>query len=382
MQSNKDKFLQLINRFFSGKTSSEEIKHLVNFFFSHQKITGWPKNFESKKTVETRIYDNIQSNLNIGNDTGKQPIPLYKRNFIKYAAAIVIFVSIGYFTYLNNSGNSSGNTITVDNNIRVGTDKATLTLEDGSVVALEKGQNYVADNLTSNGEEIVYNNTTTTKPEIAYNYLTIPRGGQYHVVLSDGTEVWLNSESQLKYPVAFADAQTRKVELVYGEAYFEVSHSTKHRGSRFKVFTKNQEIEVLGTEFNISAYKDENAIYTTLVGGKIAVANGEFNTVLNPNQQSIVKGILEEIYVVEADVFTAISWREGIFSFENMSLEMIMKVLSRWYDFEVEFSNPKIKEDNFTGVLRKNQNIEEILNIIKTINDITYEINNKTIILK
>ena len=101
---------------------------------------------------------------------------------------------------------------------------------------MEKGQKYVADNLSSNGEEIIYEVASTTKPEIAYNYLTIPRGGQFHIILADGTEVWLNSESRLKYHVAFIDSEIRQVELIYGEAYFDVSPSTNHNGAGFKVY--------------------------------------------------------------------------------------------------------------------------------------------------
>src|SRR5690606_40703343 len=123
---------------------------------------------------------------------------------------------------------------------------------------LEKGDSIQTHNAISNGEEIIYNNNTSR--QLVYNYLTIPRGGQFQLTLSDGTRVWLNSETQIKYPVSFTDGESRQVELVYGEAYFEVSHSTEHKGSDFIVYNQNQEVQVLGTEFNIKAYKDDSNI--------------------------------------------------------------------------------------------------------------------------
>src|SRR5690606_24930608 len=157
----------------------------------------------------------------------------------------------------------------VNKNIDTGSDKATLTLEDGSHIVLGKGTSYNTQNARSNGEKIVYGAAESDIAKVVYNFLTVPRGGQFHVVLSDGTEVWLNSESQLKYPVNFKKGQTRQVELVYGEGYFVVSPSSDHGGTKFVVFNQFQEIEVLGTEFNIKAYKEEENIYTTLVEGKV-----------------------------------------------------------------------------------------------------------------
>ncbi|MDO7171554.1 FecR family protein [Mariniflexile sp. AS56] len=312
-----------------------------------------------------------------------RPVAVKKTSYLKYAvaASIVLLISIT-FLIKKEKIEEVVNPIITNNNIQIGTDKATLTLEDGTLVALEKGKQYISDNLESNGEELIYKAPNTSKKEIAYNYLTIPRGGQYHIVLSDGTKVWLNSESQIKYPVTFSDGETRQIELVYGEAYFDVSPSTDHNGTKFKVLAESQEIVVLGTEFNISAYKDEKAIYTTLIEGKVAVTNGKANTVLSPSQQSIIVKEKNGINVVKADVYSVTSWRKGVFSFDNMPLENIMKVLARWYDVEIIFVESNLKEERFTGVLRKNQNIEDILNSIQTTNNMAYVINNNTIIFK
>ncbi|WP_346882070.1 FecR family protein [uncultured Algibacter sp.] len=309
-------------------------------------------------------------------------IPLYNRNLFKYAVAILILITSGYFFLTNNNKANPDTQIIVNNNISTGTNKAILTLEDGSQIRLEKGENYITDNLSSNGEEIIYTSPVSVKPEIAYNYLTVPRGGEYFVKLSDGTQVWLNSESKFKYPVNFIKGETREVELVYGEAYFDVSPSTNHNGSKFKVSTGIQEVEVLGTEFNIKAYTDENAIYTTLVEGKISINNTLLKENLNPGEQSNVNLTNQSMSISKVNVYNEISWKNGVFSFENMPLKKIMKVLSRWYDLDMIFVDSEIGNKLFTGSLGREQSIEEILSIIHKLNRINYKIDNKTIYFK
>jgi len=300
------------------------------------------------------------------------------------AAAVVIGILTTTYLFKDNILNTPIETTPIIvNTIEPGTDKATLTLEDGSRIALEKGSKVQTENANSNGEEIIYEAGERVKTEIAYNYLTIPRGGQFFVKLSDGTQVWLNSESQLKYPVSFVEGEPRIVELVYGEAYFDVSPSTEHKGSKFKVFNQSQEIEVIGTEFNIKAYKDESNIYTTLVEGKVLVNYENRKQNLTPNEQSSLDVNNKIFLVKKVDVYNEISWKEGVFSFESKPLKEIMKVLSRWYDIEVVFENKSLENIRFFGVLGKDQKIEEILETIKKFKIIEeYEIEDKTIILK
>ncbi|WP_396187505.1 FecR family protein, partial [Flavobacterium sp.] len=199
----------------------------------------------------------------------------------------------------------------------------------------------------------------------------------------DGTKVWLNSETQLKYPVAFTDGATRQIELVYGEAYFEVSPSTKHKGAKFKVLNQSQEVQVLGTQFNIKAYRDETNVYTTLVEGKVAVSNSKINKILKPSEKSNLNLLEKTIAISKVDVYNEISWKDGVFSFRKKPLGEIMKVLSRWYDIEVQFENQDSKNARFNGVLGKEQKIEDILKRIKKFKVIKdYEIKNKKVIIK
>ncbi|MDD7888010.1 FecR family protein [Flavivirga sp. 57AJ16] len=380
----KKDFQTLIEKYLDGKIDLEEVKLLVNYYESFQKNHDWVEALGSENTIKQKMLINILEALQ---EDDVKVIPLYKRNIFKYgvAASLILFIAFNFVFNKNNKliTNSESQPTIVNNNIKIGTDKATLTLEDGTNVILEKGQNYTANNIESNGEDIIYKSTNAPKSKIAYNYLTIPRGGQYHIVLADGTEVWLNSESKLKYPASFVDGKTRRVELVYGEAYFDVSPSTNHNGSKFKVLSGIQEVEVLGTEFNIKAYKDENLIYTTLVEGKVSVDNTNGTELLKPNEQSVLNKENKDILITEVDVQSEVAWKKGLFSFKNKSLKDIMKVLSRWYDVDVVFVDKTLEDVQFKGVLSKNQNIEEILILIKNTNFINaYEINNNTITIR
>ncbi len=379
---------KIIANYFDSKISGSEVKELIawikkgnkdvfneyvslNFSIDQLKYAANNKSVSSWEKIALKINDN---------DSGKI-VPLYKRNVFKYAAAILIFVSAGYFFLTKDNLQITEPTI-VTNNIKVGTDKATLTLEDGSEIRLEKGMDYIADNLTSNGEELIYNTQSSSNIAIAYNYLTIPRGGQYFVKLSDGTQVWLNSESKLKYPVSFVQGETRVVELIYGEAYFNVSPSTNHNDSKFKVHTGIQEVEVLGTEFNIKAYKDEKEIYTTLVEGIVSVTKGVSNKLLNPGFQSLSNVENDGIILSKVDVDYVTAWKRGLFVFEKESLNTIMKRLSRWYNIDVEFSE-KSKEDLiFSGFLDRHENIEMLLSKLELTGGVEFQITNKTIVIK
>lgn len=344
------------------------------------------------KSIETeKDWKIVRSKINV-------PIRKLLKT-VRYAAAAILIIALAstYFlsdTIFNNKIENTTPTI-VNNQIEPGIDKATLTLENGEQVTLEKGTQFQTQNATSNGEEITYlpagrQGIKSTSHELVYNHLTIPRGGQFQMTLSDGTKVWLNSETQLKYPVSFTDGESRQVELVYGEAYFDVSPSTEHSGANFKVFNNNQEVEVLGTEFNIKAYKDETHIYTTLVEGKVSVkvdqtTNNQQPTtrILAPNQQSSLDLKNNKISIATVDVYNETSWKEGVFDFTKMPLKDIMKVLSRWYDMDVVFVNKNIEDIIFTGKFNKSRSIEDILLTIKNTNIINnYEIINNRLVIK
>ncbi len=379
---NKKQAKKLFTKYVNNECSPEEIQLLESFLDSYQdKNKVWSElKIGTEEAFKKNSWSKIEPQINKGQKKKNYPF----RSYIKYvaAASVLLLVTLTLFFSKNNSVQFTEPTI-VNTTIEPGTDKATLTLEDGSVVALEKGTTFQTQNANSNGEELIYEAGKRNLKEIAYNYLTIPRGAEFFVKLPDGTQVWLNSESQLKYPTTFKEGEARKVELVYGEAYFDVSPSTEHNGSTFKVFNQSQEIEVLGTEFNIKAYRDETSIYTTLVEGKVSVNYENRKQNLIPNQQSNLDINTKNLLIKEVDVYNEISWKEGVFSFERKPLKDIMKVLSRWYDIDVIFMNKPLEDVKFFGVLGRDQNIKEILETIKKFKIIeNYEIKEKTVILK
>lgn len=388
MQS-KDNIDVLLKKFILNQCSKIEVDQVVSYFQGIKESSQLPsveevlELLDEKPILNEVVANRIEHSIIKEVQKDKKTSLKKKLQFWKYAAA-AIFIGLITTTYVFKSNTSNTPlevTPRIVNTIVPGKDKATLTLEDGSLISLEKGASFKTKNAKSNGEQIVYQNAKSNPSSIKYNYLTIPRGGQFSLKLSDGTEVWLNSESQLKYPVRFIEEETREVELVYGEAYFDVSPSTNHKGAKFKVLNNTQEIEVLGTEFNIKAYKDEVNIYTTLVEGKVAINTPNLKQLLTPNQQSILDTQNNTLSVIKVDVLEVISWKEGVFSFINKPLKDIMKVLSRWYDVDIIFENKELESVEFIGTLNKNQSIDEVLSIMKSFSLNNYEIKGDTIIL-
>lgn len=379
----KDLFIKFVER----KCSPEEVQQILGYIKNSQNLSEVP-------TVE-EVYDMLDEYPDmreakadiIFKNILEIAAPSTKKSHLwKYmVASIVVLVLVSSYFLRNNvvAPPSEIEPVILNKIIQTGTDKATLTLENGIQIPLEKEKNYVADHATSNGEELIYNIQNTTKLEIIYNYLSVPRGGQFQLQLADGTKLWLNSETKIKYPVSFIEGQTRQVELLYGEAYFEVSPSYNHNGSRFNVKTLQQSIEVLGTAFNIKAYQNDTNIYTTLVEGKVAINSMGTTRHLLPNQQLILNLDNEKLIINNIDVYNEISWKDGLFSFKGKPLKEIMTVLSRWYDIEFEFSDEVVENVKFNGVVLKKQSIEEILTIIKETKFINaYDITDKKIIIK
>ncbi|MFH6937529.1 FecR family protein [Flavobacterium sp. FlaQc-30] len=381
----------LIKRKLKVLTNSEkiELKDFAkkNSFVKEIKIKNLVDKIDSYSEIDTeKAWEKLEAKYQ---EKNKKPVfRLSKKPLFKYAAAAMV-TSLLAVTFLYKDKIFSTSTeipvVVVKNdieNIKPGTDKATLTLGDGSKIALEKGTPIKTQNAHINGGEIIYKDSKQNPSKLVYNYLTIPRGGQFVIKLSDGTKVWLNSASQLKFPVAFIEGASRDVELVYGEAYFEVSKSTEHKGAHFQVYNKNQKVEVVGTEFNIKAYNDESNVYTTLVNGKVNVETGNKKLRLSPNQQLNLDLKNNTSIIKTVNAYNEISWKDGVFSFKGKPLKEIMKVISRWYDVDVVFVNKKLENVQFKGSLDKKQSLEEILSIMKSTTIDSYEIKDKTLMIK
>jgi ferric-dicitrate binding protein FerR (iron transport regulator) len=262
-----------------------------------------------------------------------------------------------------------------------GGNKAVLTLGDGSSITLDSAGNGLlasegGTSVTQSGKgRLVYKSGHGASSVPVMNTVTTPKGGQFHIVLPDGTGVWLNAASSLRFPTAFTGKQ-RNVEIT-GEVYFEVAHNKQ---MPFVVKNGETRIAVLGTHFNVMAYDDEKVMRTTLLEGAVKVTRGTQEALLAPGQQARINAGTGNVRVVEGvDTDKELSWKNGYFQFENESLESIMRQVSRWYDVEVRYEG-NTRGENFTGRLPRNSNVSKLLKIL-ALSGVKFRIEDKTIIV-
>ena len=257
-----------------------------------------------------------------------------------------------------------------------GTFRAQLTLDDGRTVSLDSAAFRSIGQLPEATVEVADRVLTYTRSnhaapaEVKYNTLEIPRGGEYALQLADGSRVWLNAETRLRYPVAFTGTE-RRVELT-GEAYFEVS---KDATRPFIVQANGVDVRVLGTSFNVAAYGAE--VVTTLVEGRVAVEAGSERVTLEPDRQAVWDGERMEVRQVDASNYGL--WRKGIFYFEDRRLEEILDALARWYGVEVFYVNPETKDMRFTVEIKRYENIDAILRRIAQTERVHFGVSGRTV---
>jgi transmembrane sensor len=314
-------------------------------------------------------------------------VRFFTQKALRYAAAIMLPLLIaGGFAirYLNRT--TLQTIAEIDTVFQPGSQKAVLILADGGSVELEEGKT-IADlqqgdaKINIQNSLLSYTSAGSSKAEIIYNELRTPRGGGYNLKLADGTGVWLNAGSSIRFPVSFTE-ETRTVYLE-GEAYFEVSHN----GQAFVVSSEEMDVRVLGTSFNISAYKDEPIFKTTLVEGKVSVElKGQAdslsnNLVLSPDQQAIFKRSETDLSMLEVNASQYTSWMRGKLEFNNESLDLVMKRLARWYDFEYEFENPQAKDFHFSARLNNGENLSTIIEMLEMTTEVKFELREQKIVV-
>lgn len=251
------------------------------------------------------------------------------------------------------------------NDLPPGSSGATLTLAGGRKIALDSMSNgtlAVQGNekiLYKNGR-VSYVNGAAPSGEVAYNTLTTARGRQYQLVLSDGSKVWLNAGSSIRYPQAFTE-QERRVEIT-GEAYFEVSGSAQ---DPFIVSANGAQVRVLGTHFDVNAYTDETTLNTSLLEGRVRIGKGSDSVLLKPGQQARLDagGIIRVVEL--SDPGASVAWKDGYFSFEDADIQTVMRQLSRWYDIEVQYEGGKPPPDHFWGKLSRNEKLSDVLVVLE-----------------
>jgi len=289
---------------------------------------------------------------------------------VKWAALFVLPLAIASLLYF---GKGNIDTYISKADIHPGSANAILILSDGEKVSLgdkDLQERVVKDCIKVESDTLKYEKSSSDK--IAYNTIIIPRGGEYVLKLSDGTKIWLNAESELKYPVSFTEGER----LVYlkGEGFFKVAKNEK---SPFKVITDDHIISVLGTEFCIRAYSDEKYITTTLESGMVSIEAGNRHAVLVPGQQSNVSNSELTVTQVNTQLYTA--WRNNLYIFDGQPLREILHTLSRWYDMEVKYDSVSLGDICFTGELMKYSDIGNFLEKLENLEKVRFNIKGKTV---
>jgi len=297
------------------------------------------------------------------------------------AATLLVLISLFLFYPVNerelNVRNITPPRSEPNTQIKPGSNKAILSLADGSQIEFD---NSADDSLAKQGNamivkangKLIYQIGDKTKEENLTNTITTPKGGQYHIVLSDGTSVWLNAASALKFPVSFTSNE-RIVELK-GEAYFEVA---KNKQQPFKVQVNGMEVAVLGTHFNVKAYDDEKQMKTTLLEGSVKLKLRNSEILMLSGQQAITTDKDHFDVMNDVDLEQVLAWKNGLFEF-NDNIRDIMRQISRWYDVDIVYAG-NVTEKAFGGAIARNKNISEVLNLLELTGSIHFTVEGKKI---
>lgn len=372
-------FRKLLERYNSGESTPEENQALEAWYASINQPNQKCLSDDSLPAAAYSNWEVVQANTNKFNNY----------QWLRVAAALFILFTIGLSVYIWKGKIARPESITKrTEKIVPGGNKAYLTLANGSRISLNDiGIGKLASEsgiqITKQADgEIVYAvqeqvEGNQESEAIAYNTIETPNGGHYTVILPDGTKVWLNAASALKYPTTFANTTNREVELS-GEAYFEVAHDAS---KPFRVATPaNQQhsrphvVEVLGTHFNINAYADEPSIITTLLQGSVMVNQ----QLLKPGYQSVFKH--NKIAIEPADVEAAVGWKNGNFVFTGQDAATMLRMLGRWYDVEID-GYELLNDMHFGGIVSRSRNLSEVINMLQKTGDLKFKVEGRRIIM-
>jgi len=376
----KEEYNSLYEKYLAGKCSIQERIDLENFQDSFEFNTqDWNESLmgdsaEIKESIQADLFNSIQEH-----DRSRA---FRARRWYSAAAAVLILISAGLY-YSNRSAEPvlvKTELPRFKNDIAPGKNKAVLTLDDGSTIDLDDAKNGILasesniDIKKTGSGQLEYTAGAQGTKTVKYNTLSTPKGGEYQLLLPDGSKVWLNSGSTLRFPTAFVGSE-RIVELS-GEAYFDIAKNSK---MPFLVRTNNaMDIKVLGTQFNVMAYDDEKNINTTLIEGSVEVLKGSGKTMLKPGQEAILNRGSGNIKVASADLEQAIAWKNGYFIFYNENIESIMRKVSRWYNVDVIYQG-NLSNKDFVGTISRNKNVSELLKMLELTGAVNFSIDGRRI---
>ena len=354
-----------------------------------QKLDAWLEEADSHKALFARIqdegmqYEDIQKILSY--DAGgawqivKQKAARRKRKRLmrvyQVAASVVVILGVAIAFLLKEEATVVP--VAKVEEITPGRSIAKLTVASGDVYHLDSLNqvDLVTSLAENNGKEVVFTDRQLEESvgEIRYNKVEIPRGGEYQIVLGDGTRVYLNAQTELRFPESFANSEQRLVYLS-GEAYFEVA---KNPSKPFIVQCKDYAVKVLGTSFNVNSYEGDETSKTTLATGKVEIDMDGKQTILKPGQQAIIKD--GEVNVREVDVEGYTTWMYENFRFKSESIQEIMTKLSRWYTIDVFYMNEAVKNYHFTGYLPRYAKIADVLELLSLTTNIKFDVKGRTV---
>lgn len=381
----KKYFLKIIHKYNSGTATEEELNFLESFdkTFDLKDDFITEENEASFQDIKSAIKSGVDNRINFLNKRKH----LYYRPLFRYAAAAVILLTFSITIFIiQKDRNNASYTNGVAQVIRPGGNKATLTLSNGTRIVLNDAHNGTIAkqsniNITKTaGNQIVYatagNGSGVSGEQAAYtlqNTISTPNGGQYELVLPDGTKVTLNAATSLTYPAQFHGAE--RLVTLNGEAFFEVA---KNKKMPFRVTAGNQTVEVLGTHFNINAYKDEAFVKTTLLEGSVKVSSGENSTVIVPGEQAITNaGQAGQVLKRLVDVDEVTAWKNGFFSFQDDDLRSIMRKVARWYDVKIVYAG-NLPDEKFVGEISRTSNLSDVFKILE-LHNVHFDVQGKTV---
>lgn len=366
----KEKIKDLLRRYSEGNCSDTEKTWVEAFYdrLTKKSTVDLPHDIIQKDL--RKIYSKLPHRHHISR------VSIWRK--IAVAAVLLISVSIGFYFLQTTEGSNPQTPIseqlnTNETDFAPGTNKAILTLSDGSTIALDQAfDGKIAEqqgiNISKDKDGLIVYTIAQNTRKAQLNTVNTPNGGQYQIILADGTKVWLNAASSITYPTTFTGKE-RKVELK-GEGYFEVAENKKQP---FKVITNHQELEVLGTHFNINSYHNEPDIKTTLLEGRVKVSDLQSNqsTLLKPGEQSILREG-EKLKVTQVNIESAVAWKSGLFQFHDSDIQQAMRQLARWYNIDIEFEGA-IPDIKLWGEIHRDANAIEAMEILAYF-DLKYKI--------
>ena len=397
MIERKEYYEQILIRYLENDCSPQEAKELFEYLqdqSSDRILLDQIRSAFDKLLLEqpTEVRSNWSKKMRKTlSQKIKEPakvISLYRLWLPRVAAMLLLAASIGFYQYYTNSVKHSALQLTKAKDIspkkeaQPGGNKALLTLGDGRIIRLDETANgRVAKEgdtkINKANGELIYDatNTDTGKiKDIGFNTISTPKGGQYRIVLPDGSKVWLNAGSSLRFPTAFIGSE-RNVVLT-GEGYFEIE---KNASKPFHVMVNKMKVEVLGTHFNVMAYDNEEMVKTTLLEGSVKLNYGSTVKMLKPGQQGKLNIQSGTINIVNADVEETIAWKNGYFQFGNESIKSIMHQLERWYDLEVSYE-VKGEMRYFTGEISRESSLSQVLKVLEKSN-VKFRVEGKKIVV-